>query len=75
MVGVDQTDVSTLVDLAKYMLLDSEKSYCPNSKCSKKAVHLLMPRDPSLELPLYYLCQTCGRIAQIGKGEIAPACQ
>ena len=74
MAEVKQVESGTVIDLTDYILIDSEKSFCPGSGCSR-AVHLLSPRDPSAQLPLYYLCQTCGRILQVGKGEIAPPCR
>jgi len=58
----------TTIDLAIYTFQETEGSFCP---CGGKA-HLLAPREPDRDAPIFYLCAKCGRIAQAGVGEVSP---
>jgi len=58
----------TTIDISKYILQKTEKSFCP---CGE-SVFLLMTREPYPHSPAFYLCVSCGRIAQVGVGPISP---
>lgn len=79
--------MASLVDLSKYRLLETEKSFCgfcsvevAASGLSPVRVYLLCPRllydglaEDTGKDAMFYLCARCGRISQSGVGEIAPA--
>ena len=63
--------IEPIADLRQYAAQMTEGSFCPT--CDKVLV-LLAPRlDAPATLPFYYLCTSCGRVAQAGAGEVAPS--
>lgn len=60
--------VESIIDLSKYRLHNSEKSFC---RCGQ-VLHMLIPYDARANLSLFSLCEACGVITQIGKGQVFP---
>jgi|HubBroStandDraft_4_1064222.scaffolds.fasta_scaffold116597_6 hypothetical protein len=50
-----------------YVFAYTEKSKCPS--CDRRLV-LLQDKRIRVRVPMFFICWTCQRVSQVGKGEV-----